>query len=256
MDKKTGILSEFLGAFQDKNQFFEYLSAPGQFNRRIGGESLLIVIFSSLYGLVMGSYNGFLQALSSAVKLPILFTLSLLICFPAFFMLQQVLGSKLGLRQMLSIMLAGFAMISLIMASFAPIVVFFLITGDNYGFLKLLHVGIFGLSSLFGMRMVIDALRYSCEEKKVYPKIGVQVFRFWIIILAFVGMQLGWNLRPFIGDRGLPFELFRAREGNFYTAIAGAAIDMVDGPAIKQSSKKTSDQKPSRSQNEDANNGQ
>ena len=157
---------------------------------------------------------------------------------------------------MLSIMLAGFAMISLIMASFAPIVVFFLITGDNYGFLKLLHVGIFGLSSLFGMRMVIDALRYSCEEKKVYPKIGVQVFRFWIIILAFVGMQLGWNLRPFIGDRGLPFELFRAREGNFYTAIAGAAIDMVDGPAIKQSSKKTSDQKPSRSQNEDANNGQ
>ena len=88
-------------------------------------EILLMVLLSGFYGAVMGSYNGPMQALSSGLKLPLLCVLSILICFPAFFILQQVLGSKLGLRTMLSIILAGFVMIALIMASFAPIVLFF-----------------------------------------------------------------------------------------------------------------------------------
>ena len=230
MGQQGSVLSEFLGAFQDKNQFFDYLIGPGSYQRRIMGAFGLTAIFAALYGVVMGSYNGPMQAVSSGIKLPILFLLSILICFPAFFMLQQVLGSKLGLGQMLSIMLAGFAMIALLMASFAPIVVFFLITGNNYAFLKLLHVGIFGLSSLFGMKMVLDALRYACEEKKVYPKIGVTVFRFWILILAFVGMQLAWNLRPFIGDRGMEFQLFRHRGGNFYLHMAQTIGGLVEEP--------------------------
>jgi hypothetical protein len=47
----------------------------------------------------------------------------------------------------------------------------------------------------------------------------MQIFKIWIIILAFVSSQLAWNLRPFVGDKGLPFELFRARESNFYVAV-------------------------------------
>ncbi len=41
----------------------------------------------------------------------------------------------------------------------------------------------------------------------------------WSVILAFVGTQLAWNLRPFLGDRDKGFSLFREYEGNFYTAI-------------------------------------
>ena len=47
----------------------------------------------------------------------------------------------------------------------------------------------------------------------------MDVFRFWIVILAFVGIQLAWNLRPFLGDREKPFSLFRDYEGNFYAAL-------------------------------------
>jgi hypothetical protein len=179
----------------------------------------------------MGSYNGFLQAISSGIKVPLLFSLAFLVCFPAFFIIQHVLGSKLGFWQMFKVILAGFVMVALVMVSFAPIVIFFLITGDNYSFLKLLHVAIFGLSGLFGMKTILDALKFSCEKKNVYPKIGVVVFRFWIVILAFVGMQLAWNLRPFIGNRELPFELFRKREGNFYLSVIRAARDLVTSPA-------------------------
>jgi hypothetical protein len=80
-------------------------------------------------------------------------------------------------------------------------------------------VAIFIFAGIFGMRLIVDALKYACEKKNIYPQIGVTVFRVWIIILAFVGIQLSWNLRPFLGDRKEDFKVFRKYKGNFYTAI-------------------------------------
>jgi hypothetical protein len=37
-------------------------------------------------------------------------------------------------------------------------------------------------------------------------------------LYGFVGTQLGWTLRPFFGT-GNTFELFRPREGSFFTAV-------------------------------------
>jgi hypothetical protein len=138
---------------------------------------------------------------------------------------------------MFKVVLSGFVMAALVMVSFAPIVIFFLITGDNYSFLKILHVAIFGLSGVFGMKTIVTALQFSCEKKNVYPKIGVTVFRIWIVILAFVGMQLAWNLRPFIGSRQVQFELFRKREGNFYLTVIRAAGDLVTSPGRNTNNK-------------------
>ncbi|MBN2366679.1 MAG: actin-binding WH2 domain-containing protein [Calditrichaeota bacterium] len=167
----------------------------------------------------MGSNHSVLQALVAGIKLPLLFFLALLICFPAFYIVQYILGSKLNLSQMIIIILSGMVLASAIMISFAPVVIFFLLTGSNYYFLQLLHIAIIILSGIFGMKEIIDALKFSCEQKGIYPRIGVEVFRFWVIIFAFVGIQLAWNLRPFLGDSGKPFKLFRKYEGNFYTAI-------------------------------------
>jgi len=236
--EKTRLFSiGFFRDFQDKEKFFEKLTSNKDTLRQIVNQYLLLNVCSFLYGIVMGSYNGFRQAISSGIKVPLLFSLALLVCFPAFFIIQHVLGSKLGFWQVFKVILSGFVMVTGIMVSFAPIVLFFLITGDNYSFLKLLHVAIFGLSGFFGMKTILDALRFSCEKKQVYPKVGVVVFRFWILILAFVGMQLAWNLRPFIGSKGLPFELFRKREGNFYLAVIQSARDLVKSEGKKTNNK-------------------
>ena len=87
------------------------------------------------------------------------------------------------------------------------------------------------------MKTVNDALQYSCEKKNIYPRIGVVVFRYWIIILAFVGIQLAWNLRPFLGDYQKPFKLFRSYEGNFYTALV-YSIKKISEPEEKWKIKK------------------
>jgi len=48
------------------------------------------------------------------------------------------------------------------------------------------------------------------------------VFRIWVLVFGLVGSQMGWLLRPFIGDPNLPFQWFRDREGNFFEAVATA----------------------------------
>ncbi len=78
------------------------------------------------------------------------------------------------------------------------------------------------------MVTIIRALKFSCERKNVYPQTGVVVFRFWVVILAFVGIQLAWNFRPFLGDRDKPFELFRDYEGNFYAALIYSIDQLID----------------------------
>jgi hypothetical protein len=129
---------------------------------------------------------------------------------------------------MANIILSGFVVFSTIALSFAPIVVFFMITSENYAFLKLLHVAIFVFSGVFTIRTIIRGLSYSCEKKNIYPKLGMSIFKIWIFIFAFVSSQLAWNLRPFVGSRDLPFELFRVRESNFYVAVIQSAADLFD----------------------------
>jgi hypothetical protein len=214
--------------FQHSDDFFEMLSNSELSRKYVLKQVIVIFIFSCLYGIAMGSYNGFLQSLVTGVKIPCLIFLSLLICFPALFVIQYMIGSTLSLHQMTNILLSGFIVFTTISLSFAPIVVFFMVTSNYYAFLKLLHVAIFTFSGVFAIKTIVNGLSYSCEKKNVYPKLGMNIFKIWIIIFAFVSSQLAWNLRPFIGSRDLPFELFRERESNFYVAVIQSAGDIID----------------------------
>lgn len=212
-------LSDFLPTLQKREEFFEGIARDNRLGGRILRLSLLLFGLLFFYGAIMGANTGVLQALTAGLKVPALFFLSLLVCFPAFFILQYILGSTMGVTQMLAIILSGLVLAAAIMVSFIPIVLFFILTGGNYHFMQLLHVAIFVVAGLFGMKAVLDALRFSCEQKGVYPKTGVVVFRFWVVILAFVGIQLAWNLRPFLAQKHEPYALFRSYEGNFYAAV-------------------------------------
>lgn len=228
MSKRKILSFDFFQSFHNNDEFYEKVTDEKQLKFEIANHLVLLLIFSMVYGAIMGSYNGVLQALSSAVKMPILFMLIILICFPAFFVIQTILGSKLSLGQMISIILTGFVFMTCIMVSFSTIVAFFMITGDNYAFIKLLHVGIIMIAGFFGMRAIVEALKYSCEKKSIYPKTGVRVFQIWIFILAFVGAQLSWSLRPFIGAKGMDFQLLRQKGGNFYVDVLKSVADIVD----------------------------
>ena len=225
MEKKNGLLEVFK-IFQNTESFFEERNKQ-ESDLLIINQVLIICLLTFLYGVVMGSYHSFLQSLVAGLKVIFLFLCVIIICFPSFFVIQQVLGSKMTLRQMIIIVLSGFVLTSAIALSFSPIIILFQLTGGNYHFLQLLHVAIFVFSGVFGMRLMVDALKFACEKRDIYPHVGVAVFRVWIIILAFVGIQLAWNLRPFLCNKNEEFKLFRKYEGNFYTAIVYSVQQLV-----------------------------
>jgi hypothetical protein len=231
MAKTSGFLEVFK-IFQNVESYFEERSVDNS-RRLILNQLLVICVFTFVYGIVMGSYHSFLQSIVAGLKVTFLFFSAILICFPSFYVIQQVLGSRMTLRQMVFIILSGFVLTSAIAISFSPIVILFQVTGGNYHFLQLIHVSIFFFSGVFGMKLMVDALKFACEKKDIYPHIGVNVFKIWMIILAFVGIQIAWNLRPFLCNKTEEFKLFRKYEGNFYTAVIYSVQQLVK-PAVSE----------------------
>lgn len=52
------------------------------------------------------------------------------------------------------------------------------------------------------------------------------VFRCWVIVFGLVGAQMGWVLRPFIGNPNQPFEWFRTRQSNFFEGVWHAFVKL------------------------------
>lgn len=46
-----------------------------------------------------------------------------------------------------------------------------------------------------------------------------QVLSGWLILYLFVGAQMSWILRPFVGDPKLPFVFLRGKDGNFLEGV-------------------------------------
>jgi hypothetical protein len=55
------------------------------------------------------------------------------------------------------------------------------------------------------------------------------VFTCWMIVFALVGAQMGWVLRPFVGNPNLPFSWFRERGSNFFEAVLNTIGALLSG---------------------------
>lgn len=55
------------------------------------------------------------------------------------------------------------------------------------------------------------------------------VFKIWVVVFALVGAQMGWVLRPFIGDPSKDFTFFRQRESNFFQDVFRKFTDLMEG---------------------------
>ena len=213
-----------LGAFvrqilSDRERYFGEVVEGEGLGRKLANAMLTLVALSALYGAATGAYASPAQALAAAIKLPTLFLGTLAICFPGFYVIQVLVGSRLSLSQVLALVLGALSLSAILLAAVVPIPLFFLLTGANYYFLTLLHVMIVLGAGLLGMAALHEGLAFACEKRGVYPKKAMTIMKVWAVLFAFVGIQMAWNLQPFVGDRGQPFALFRHNEGNFYTAV-------------------------------------
>lgn len=106
----------------------------------------------AIFGLVLGLSNGFMQALSSMVKMPLLFLATLAICLPTLYLFNLVFGARLSMSQAVTLIMVAITVIAVLTLAFAPISLFFLITAQSYAFFKLLNVCILVLTAVIGLR--------------------------------------------------------------------------------------------------------
>lgn len=130
------------------------------------GLTLVIFLLGLGYGACMGCFAllnrptgmAVLQLMSSMAKVPCLFFLTLLVTFPSLYVFNALVGSRLSLSSVWRLMIAMMAVMMAILASLGPIVAFFSLSTNNYGFMLMLNVAVFALSGFLGLKFLLHTL--------------------------------------------------------------------------------------------------
>jgi hypothetical protein len=159
---------------RDRRGIWDQVVEDRQLTRLTGQMLGSSVIALACYGAVLGSFHSVLMALTSAVKLPLLFLVTLAICLPTLYLFNLVFGARLSIRQSLALVMVALTVTAMLALAFAPISLFFLITAPDYNFFKLLNVAILALSALVGLRFLTGGMRVLNENGLLAPAKPVQ----------------------------------------------------------------------------------
>jgi hypothetical protein len=214
------------------------LPAAGRVDLPIPRLAAVALLLGAGYGLCMGLFgamrggtDGWMQLVACVTKVPLLFLLTLVVTFPSLYVSSALHDAPIEPAATLRLLLIAIAVDLALLASLGPVVAFFTVSTTSYPFMVLLNVLVFALAGLAGLAVIRRALDSLFSEggepavagRRPAPRTSSRfVFQAWLVIVAVVGAQLGWVLRPFVGSPGLPFTWFRARESNFFEACANA----------------------------------
>lgn len=181
---------------------------------------LLAVAFGMFYGAVMGAYGAPsprpLQVLYSALKVPILLLVTFVIGLPSFFVVSTLLGLRDGFAESVRALVATQAGLTIVLASFAPFTALWYLSVDDYEGALLFNALMFGTASIAAQLLLRRLYRPLIERDRRH----VVMLRVWIGIYAFIGVQMGWTLRPFIGHpRGRTTFFREGAWGNAYVEV-------------------------------------
>ena len=216
--------------FRDRYTFFAEIREEVNLRDKILSMLVASAIFLALYGGVMGASNSLPQVFSSALKLPTLFLITLLICAPSLYFFNILFGSKQSILQNIALMLTAMTTTSVLLVSLAPVTLFFLTTTSGYQFFKLLNVAIFAVSGVMGLMFLKQGFEHSVDaENKEGQLARRRLFLIWMLLYAFVGTQMAWTLRPFMGAPDEPFMIVRQVGGNFYANVIQSLMNLLGG---------------------------
>ncbi|MEU8296336.1 hypothetical protein AB0C04_03480 [Micromonospora sp. NPDC048909] len=154
---------------RDREGIWQQIVAERDLNALTGRMLASSAIALACYGAVLGAFHSALMALTSAVKLPLLFLVTLAICLPTLYLFNLVFGARLSVRQSLALVMVAITVTAMLAVAFAPISLFFLITAPDYGFFKLLNVAILTLSAFVGLRFLTGGMQVLNQHGLLAP---------------------------------------------------------------------------------------
>ena len=166
----------------------------------------VLVVAGLCYGAVMGLYGArALQALYSALKVPMLLTCATLVCLPNFFVVNTLLGLRDDFAAAVRGVLAAQAAVSLALAALGPLTAFAYVNAIRYDTALLLNGAVFAAAAGGGQALLQRHYR-ALIARDPRHKVARAA---WLVLYCFVAIQLAWVLRPFVGSPGLPVAFFR-----------------------------------------------
>jgi hypothetical protein len=155
--------STLIHLLRDRQNFLEEIHHNERLNSKI--ISLLLISFGGffVYGGIIGASNAQvpMQIISSAIKLPALYLITLLICVPTLYIFNAFFGSQRTMKQHWAYLLTAITVIAVLLCGFAPVSLFFLMAVNNKFFFLLLNVAIFSVTGMLGVSflyLLVDAL--------------------------------------------------------------------------------------------------
>lgn len=190
--------------------------------RRLPREAplLVIAVCGATYGVVMASYNGLageraLMAVFGGVKVPLLFLATLMLAIPFFYVLNLLAGVgddfKIVWRGLTDYQLS----IALQLLALAPVTLFVNLVSGDYRAAQAWSTLVFAVVSWNARRSLDTCYAPLISRNSVHEPLR----KLWFYLYAFVGIQMGWDLRPFVGHPSMPVQFFRPEIGNAYVEV-------------------------------------
>jgi hypothetical protein len=113
--------------------------------------------------------------------------------------------------------------VAVMLAALAPYTALWYLTSGGYHEAILFNVAMFGVASLAAQSLLRRHYRPLIARDPRHRLL----LRGWAGLYAFVGIQMGWVLRPFVGDPSQPTRFFRVDTwGNAYLKVVELVIDV------------------------------
>ena len=188
-----------------------------------------VLLFGVLYGGAMGSFggiggDGIRQVVYSASKVPLLLLITFCLSLPSFFVLNTLVGVQEDFPEAVRALMATQAGLAIILAALAPFTLLWYASNSNYQAAILFN----------GLMFCLASLSAQCLLRRYYQPLIARnsqhrwLLRLWLLLYGFVGIQMAWVLRPFIGHPDHPASFFRADTwGNAYEILAGMIWNLV-----------------------------
>lgn len=184
-----------------------------------------IILACGCYGAVLAGWRSPLLSYYVAVKLPFLFLATTAVVSLFNWMIALLFGANLPFKSTLFIVFASMTVSAWILLSLAPVALFFVGSGVPYAgthdelryahnCILMTHILILAVAGVIGNATLFDGL-----HKLVPPRCPAQTLSIaWIFSFAFVGCQMSWILRPFVGSPFYPVVFMRPDcfQRNFY----------------------------------------
>lgn len=213
---------------KDREAFWERIRAQDLRWVDLLGMASFIVMACAVYGAVLAGWRSPQLVLYVAIKLPLLFLGTTTLVAGFNWMTASLLGSGLSFRSTVLAVFAAMTVSCWILLSLAPVALFFLMSGvpgvgthdelrTAHNSILVTHIVILSLAGFGGNVALLKGLR-----RVVKPRCPAGLlFTLWVMAFAFVGCQLSWILRPFVGSPFYPVAWLRpdCLERNFYEFV-------------------------------------